>query len=92
MVITASTSMFFFPLDLYIIVQKCVKWSKTIGGPRGRQGHFSLPLGVMFFIFMQLLRIIGQNNRLVPPPFGNPGPVTENIFCVFLVQEKTKLS
>ena len=51
--------------------------------PRGRVPH----PGKIFFVFMQFLRQIGQNIRLVAllgisAPPGNPGSTTDFRYCV----------
>ena len=43
------------------------------------------PLGPSFFIFMQYLGKIGQNNRLTPPSLGNPGSATTNERCQWIL-------
>ena len=61
------------PLPLHTTIT--VNWPIQEGGRGGaRDAH--PPLSVHFFIFMQLLGKIGQNNSLVPPPFANPESAT----------------
>ena len=59
-------------------------WSKYMGGFGGGGGSdLCTPRVQIFFLFMQFLKKIGQNNRLALPPLklapstlGNPGSVT----------------
>ena len=64
----------------------------ALADPRGRQGRAPPSGSNFFFIFMQFLGKIDQNNRLAPPPLRlapppleNPGSATEmdKINCLF---------
>ena len=51
--------------------------TKGSGGSKGGRGTCALPPGPKFLHFNAVFRKNWPNNRLAPPPLGNPGSATE---------------